>query len=165
VRSFKRKEGASEEAICGLMFSRILVDIEGKVLKRLDSNYNNNKIRTDHHLETCYILKYPELRGGSCGEPWSIRQTAVYSKLQLQAYSSTWIVLNPMYDSSVERRLEHALKGNTELEQLIAQPIRQHILLIQSVFHLWRDYMLHYDNELLSLVPISLRNVPFACIH
>jgi hypothetical protein len=98
-------------------------------------------------LEICYVFKYPEYIPDE--GVWTIRQTAVYAKMPLDdAQPATWILLNPQYNSTVESSLRSALRDKSPLTQFLANSAAQHLAIITSVFHNWRDYLSHLDMAL-----------------
>jgi hypothetical protein len=57
-----------------------------------------------------------------------------------------------MYESKAERELEKSLSVREEVDGFVSQPLALHLLLISTYFTAWRDYLLHYEEELLSIV-------------
>ncbi|XTI91235.1 hypothetical protein V2W45_1471055 [Cenococcum geophilum] len=133
IRSFRYREAPTEEAFCGHWSWK--------------TSLNRDEIS--------YTFKYPERRGRPSGEPWSIRQTAVYQGIDHQSKHSCWILLHPKYKSVAGVRLKDALSMDGRAQELVAQPLQQHIMLISAYFANWRDYMEHYEEELLSIVSLN----------
>jgi hypothetical protein len=107
--------------------------------------------------EVSYSFKYPELRGRPGSEPWTIRMTSVYSSIDHPSERSCWIVLHPMYQSRAESRLLDYLapERKEQPKRSTHQPLVQHVLLVSTYLTAWRDYLLHYENELLTLVGLD----------
>jgi hypothetical protein len=99
-----------------------------------------------------YVFKYPERREGPSSEVWSIRQTGVYSRLRHLDSSASWVILHPLYESRSEEALQNALQHTTTRHDLIDQPVDQHLLLINTYFSNWREYMLHFEEDILAMV-------------
>ena len=66
-----------------------------------------------------------------------------------------------MYKSVASVRLKDALSVDERAQELMAQPLQQHIMLISAYFANWRDYMEHYEEELLSIVSLNDLNRMF----
>jgi hypothetical protein len=103
-------------------------------------------------VEVSYVFKYPELRGRPGSEPWSIRQTGVLHQANLQSNSSSWMMLYPIANSTGYLRLRTNLQEPTAANELLTNPLSLHLLLIKDHFAKWRDYMIHYEAELLNMV-------------
>src|SRR5438045_1558114 len=59
-------------------------------------------------LEFCYSIRYMEKNGRETGDPWSLRQSGVYQKVDAQTGNSTWILLQPA--ESIRQRLRKSLE-------------------------------------------------------
>lgn len=103
-----------------------------------------------------FAFRYPELRINRTGEPWSIRQTAIYNLVDLKQESTIWMMFHPTYNSKADVLLQAALKDGSDCQALARQPVRQFLIPVMAYFSNWREYMLHFDNELLLIVSLGL---------
>jgi hypothetical protein len=61
-------------------------------------------------------------------------------------------MLHPKYESKAELRLKEVMCVEKEAEEVVSEPLKLHVLLISIYLSSWRDYILHYEEELLALV-------------
>lgn len=84
-------------------------------------------------LEFCYILRYFERHGRSeLKQAWSLRQTLIYQKYDLETQRMVWIVIQPMQ------------KYKTELESHKSQllhPMTMHSISLSLGLSNWRWYL------------------------
>ncbi|KAJ8124953.1 hypothetical protein O1611_g8688 [Lasiodiplodia mahajangana] len=91
-------------------------------------------------VETCYMLHFFENNGKTEGDPWSIRQTAVYHRYDASGDQSSWILVKPSahLEEPIQAELEgvsrHALSGESRAARL-------HVLFINFTLRNWPDYI------------------------
>ncbi len=92
-------------------------------------------------------------------EQWSIRQTAVYQRFEASSNRSNLILLHPVPEAIAQTRLEQKMSDQCGAPELLEQPVNQHILLISAYFNNWREYMVHFEEELLTIVSTARQMV------
>ncbi|KAH8592032.1 hypothetical protein B0O99DRAFT_597651 [Bisporella sp. PMI_857] len=103
-----------------------------------------------HVFEVAYNVKYVarHRRNSPLKDPFSIRETGVYHKLQTGLAKCTWIFLNPS-----ETLSERLAKASTEPEA--SEPLGQfrwHALILLCLSESWRDYVNHLEENLSNLM-------------
>ncbi|KAI9775067.1 MAG: hypothetical protein M1839_001459 [Geoglossum umbratile] len=96
-------------------------------------------------LEFCYSVRYMEKNGRETGDPWSLRQSGVYQKVDAQTENSVWILLQPA--ESIRRRLRKNLEELGE-HTPDRDPFRYHILILSSSLRNWNEYIVDVNREL-----------------
>lgn len=97
--------------------------------------------------EVCYLLRYPARHGRKSGCPFSLRQMAVYQRLDHVKKTSRWIFVQAPDDLSDE--LRSSLSSGKE-EEIHPGVIHQRVFSIAE--QEWRDYICYLDGELGTLV-------------
>lgn len=96
-------------------------------------------------------MRYVELNGRNRGDPWSVRQTAVYHQLSLDTKRSRWIILQP--SESVRTRLKYVLKGEYLNDRSSGfDCLVPHMLFLSAMVANWQEYIEHLHSELSRLV-------------
>ncbi|KAH7080741.1 hypothetical protein FB567DRAFT_531627 [Paraphoma chrysanthemicola] len=99
--------------------------------------------------EASYIIQYVERNGRNRGDPWSLRQTGVYSQTQHSTHQTTWILLQ--LSKSIRSLLE------IELSRIISHRTRDsdylalHALLLRATVDNWGDYVQDLSSQVRSL--------------
>jgi hypothetical protein len=148
VKSCVYRKQPVEEAYCGSWFSNSLPTHEGvcPFLTIITRKW------AEHGKDVSYMFKYPELRDTQDSDPWSVRKTCVYNSIDTHAKRSCWIFLHPKYDSIGETKQMEQLAQQVTVGEYVLQPIAQHVSLISTYLNAWREYLVHYEEELLTLV-------------
>ena len=71
--------------------------------------------------------------------PWSLRHTGVYHHHSKEL--DLWILLHSVQDSVAEKKLLALEKDKVELNRLLEDPFRIHLLLASSYYPNWRWYL------------------------
>ncbi|RSM01318.1 hypothetical protein CEP52_008625 [Fusarium oligoseptatum] len=104
------------------------------------NNFHSRSAGPDADVETCYTVRFFEKNNREAGDPWSLRKTGVYHRLDAATCSSTWILIKP--SPLLKNRLPEKLKALWSHEQL--RPIRYlylHVMLIALASQSWEDYI------------------------
>lgn len=88
------------------------------------------------------------MRISALRDPFSIRETGVYHKFQMDPVKCTWILLNPPDNLSKRLNREFSEPGATgTLGQL-----RCHALILLCLSENWREYVNHLEEKFSELV-------------
>ena len=87
--------------------------------------------------ECAYALRYVELNRRKESKPWSVRQTAVYHKYELDQLSSTWVLIAA--SGSAQLHLDRYVKSSDNLATL--NPFEIHLILLDTALANWRPYI------------------------
>lgn len=102
-------------------------------------------------LEFCYIVRYFEKHGRTeLKQAWSLRQTFLYQKYDVETQKSVWIVLQPMQ------------KHKTELEahqSQVLHPMALHSLSLNLGLSNWRWYLDDTRKTILQFVSNLSRSI------
>lgn len=102
-------------------------------------------------IEFCYNLRYMEENGRKKGDPWSLRQTAVYHQIDLKNGRSCWILLQASNDIRV--RLDRGLYGKVQGSNNVGvDPVLLHVGFVSAMACNWSKYIEHLHMELADLV-------------
>ena len=103
-------------------------------------------------LETCYMLKYVQMHeDGPTINPWSIRQAALYQKVEVKSLESHHIFVR--LSSAMQEALHHALQRSPNKEcELISQWENVHMLFLKTLNANWRTYINYLDEEVSKIV-------------
>lgn len=104
----------------------------------------------DSLSEYTYVAKFPEYKGPSHYEPWSIRQFSIYHCYDVKLTRSVYILISPTEKSTIETSMLRWL-GQADPNTNQFTPNK---LLWDAYFDNWRPYLLHYDHEFQSLVSL-----------
>lgn len=109
-----------------------------------DSTWNNFHCRRSgeglRKLEICYTVRFFEENQRNRGNPWSLRQTAVYQGVDYSTNTSAFIFLQP--SSYIEERLGDKLRAIAQDESLHEiRHILLHVVLLSSTLINWRRYI------------------------
>ena len=80
------------------------------------------------------MLRYVELNYRQKSKPWSIRQTAVYHKYEVNQQCSTWVLIAA--SGSAEARLDEYIKNFDSLAGL--NPFEAHLIIFDTALANWR---------------------------
>jgi len=101
--------------------------------------------------EFCYSVKYVELNGRNRGDPWSVRQTAVYHQISIETKRSRWIILQP--SESTRARLKSVLNDDYRQGRSgRSDCMIPHMVLLSTMVSNWQEYIEYLHSELLKLV-------------
>ncbi|KAI0543382.1 hypothetical protein F4679DRAFT_120583 [Xylaria curta] len=91
-------------------------------------------------VETCYVLHFFENNGKTEGDPWSIRQTAVYCRYDASGDQSSWILIKPSLN--LEELIQAELEGVSRLALSgESRAARLNVLFINFTLRNWPDYI------------------------
>ena len=111
--------------------------------------------------EMTFVLKYPERNGRIDGaDPWSIRQTGVYQKVNPWSKTSLWILLNPRQNTAANARIENLLKSQEIHSSLQWQPMLLGLIVFSVYFTNWRAFMEFSEKEEMRMVDLSSKSPP-----
>jgi hypothetical protein len=120
------------------------MSMSGKTAGNRDSVSNNS-------TEVCYNLRYVEKNGRNRGDPWSLRQTGVYQKFNMNTGTSTWIILQP--SAYTLGRLGAVLEETvTKRSGICFDPLHMHATFFSAARREWADYIESLKLLLRSLV-------------
>jgi hypothetical protein len=105
------------------------------------------KQRTEVPSEFCYILHYMELNGRRKGHPWSLRQTAVYQRLDLSEERSIWILLqhSPYIHRCLTSYLENEDRSSVACKDAA---LHLHFVFLFAGTRNWHAYIQHVESLL-----------------
>ena len=86
--------------------------------------------------EIAYTFRYVDTNGRTEGSPWSIRQTAVYQKINLKTGCSIWILIQPN-DAVLERFKALCLQSVDGA----GHPMAPHLTFLSSARVHWKAYI------------------------
>ncbi|KAH7092039.1 hypothetical protein FB567DRAFT_516346 [Paraphoma chrysanthemicola] len=98
--------------------------------------------------ELCYNIRYMYRHGRKDEYPWSVRHTAVYQQKSDDGFSSRWIFFQP--PGTVQSSLARVF-GDPNLNKtnnLIAEPLFVHLLLLVAVESSWRLFIAELEGEI-----------------
>jgi hypothetical protein len=98
-----------------------------------------------------YIFKYPEANNRS-DEPWSIRKTAVYHRLEKSNAKSVYVIVSPLPDSAGAIALSEWFKNLNELQSCETQAFEINQVLLSTYQAGWRPYTSFYEKQIKALV-------------
>lgn len=106
------------------------------------------------NIDLCYRIQYPMPNNRDWGDPFSIRQTAVYQAHFDTEQPDTWILIRPT--TAVQRRLF------ADLERSIAScrrkdPVCYHVNFLSSTTAFWEDYIEYLRDRLDQYVSDSIQ--------
>lgn len=101
--------------------------------------------------EFCFNFRYIDRHGRRASTPWSLRQTAVYQKLNFQDYNSIWMILQPP-TNTYERVLIALEKQQKEQYEISTNPMQFHLLFLLRTVANWKEYLSDLNDELIQLV-------------
>jgi hypothetical protein len=90
-----------------------------------------------------YQFWYVEKNNRKQGDPWSTRQTGIYhrfSTCHAKKAENLWVLVHPMPNSKVQRRLAVATKDLTANDMAV-NPLRLHVLVMSCYIDNWRWYL------------------------
>ncbi|KAF2826430.1 hypothetical protein CC86DRAFT_370430 [Ophiobolus disseminans] len=87
------------------------------------------------YYEICYNYRYMSENGRSNGPSWSLRQTTVYQRRDLDTATTTWVFIQP--SKSIKSRLA---MQSTHLPLCHENAIRMHLMLLRQASEGWRGY-------------------------
>lgn len=94
----------------------------------------------------------PATRTTDGRDPWEIRKTGVYHRLDLRTMHSVWVILSPVPASLGEMRLRECMQSEFEQRKILASPFYIHAVLISCHLTNWRQYCGRYERALTELV-------------
>lgn len=108
--------------------------------------------------EICYVLHYMAKNGRNRGDPWSMRQTAIYQQMCLESGRSSWILLHPSKDTRAQ--LEQELINFKETNDSEQNHMHLHNTFLLSTAHNWEDYLEDLHQQLADLVSVKIQTKP-----
>jgi hypothetical protein len=104
-------------------------------------------------VEICYTVRFFEENQRNTGNPWSLRQTAVYQGVDHSTGASAFIFLQP--SSYIEKRLSDKLYAITQDDSLHGlRHILLHVVLLSSSLVNWDRYISTQVSDLERLVSL-----------
>ncbi len=103
--------------------------------------------------ETCYLLKYVQMHDddGPTINPWTIRQAALYQKIEVKSLESHHIFVR--LSTAMQEALQHSLQHRSDQEfKFICRWERVHVLLLKTLNANWRRYINYLDEEVSKIV-------------
>lgn len=97
--------------------------------------------------EISYIIRFFERNSWGEGNPWSLRQTAIYHRLHLSSADGCWILVKPSPDFQglLKEKLE-ALHSN--INPASHRHITIHVLALYFTLRNWRDFLTDHTSRL-----------------
>ena len=107
--------------------------------------------RTEARAELCYNLRYYEENGRESGNPWSLRQTAIYHRYDIGQGCWTWFLIQPshLFHSQLITDLSQVLDDNSRRASVPALLHNMHLTLGLSSFG---DYIDSLHSEVVRMV-------------
>ena len=102
--------------------------------------------------EYMYIFKYPEENNRSEGEPWSIRKTAVYHRLEKSNAKSVYVVVSPVPESAGATAISEWLKNLNDLQSCKTNTFEVNQVLLSTYQAGWRPYTSFWEKKIKTLV-------------
>jgi hypothetical protein len=98
-------------------------------------------------IEVCYNIRYIEPNGRQKGNPWSLRQTGVYQRLDVSEQRSTWVVLQPSKHARANLipYLEGKDAGNIRCK---VTALHVHFVFLYSGIRNWHAYVEYAEAQL-----------------
>lgn len=96
-------------------------------------------------------------------DPWSVRQTAVYHRLEKATGQAIWIFMHPKAKSVAHKQILDHITSQKDRESNEQDPMFIHSLLWASYVGNWRDYMEHYEGDILKIVSGFLPGSEHSC--
>jgi len=90
------------------------------------------------------------MNGRSQGNPWSLRQTGVYQKINFDTGCSNYIILH--MSKSVRKRLDWIIKEHVPGYFSELDPMQLHLLILLSTADNWGEYIAHIYLKLKDMV-------------
>lgn len=110
-----------------------------------------NDLTTYIQTEFCYNIKYITRNNRTQGDPWSLRQTGIYEKYDVDTGRSTWIVLSPSDRAYRLLQRSHTMTQPDSRDSGI--PVMSlHAALLNASAHEWGQYLEDIRNEIQRLV-------------
>ncbi|KAF8853255.1 hypothetical protein BDZ45DRAFT_598819 [Acephala macrosclerotiorum] len=97
--------------------------------------------------EMSYIIRFFERNTWGEGNPWSLRQTAIYHRLHIQSADGSWIVVkpSPIFQRLLKEKLEALYsKGNPASYRHITI----HVLALYFTLGNWREFLADHTSKL-----------------
>lgn len=94
--------------------------------------------------ECAYGLRFVELNHRSTGQPWSVRQTAIYHRYNIDEKASTWVLISA--STKVKNSLHEYVRSSENLSAL--NPFEVHVLLLDTLLGNWRSYVIYLTEEI-----------------
>lgn len=102
-------------------------------------------------IEFCFNVRYIVRHGRCASTPWSLRQTAVYQKLNFQDYKSIWMILQPP-TNTYGRVMATLEKHQNEQCEISTNPMQFHLFFLLGTIANWKEYLSDLNDELMELV-------------
>lgn len=103
-------------------------------------------------LECAYGLRFVELNFRSSQTPWSVRQTVIYHRYEVEEKASTWIIISA--STLIEDSLNGYIKNSEDLSAL--NPFEIHVILLDTALGNWRSYIIFLTEEISKQVCFKL---------
>jgi hypothetical protein len=94
------------------------------------------------------------MKATDADDPWRIRQSGIYHRLDIATGHSLLVVMSPVPQSAFECTLRKALNSPDTRPQLVANPMPIHQMLILEHIKSMRGYLKHIDEGLEGIVRI-----------
>lgn len=103
------------------------------------------------NIEFSSNIRYMDRHGRKAATPWSLRQTAVYQRLDFQSRKSTWVILQP--PANTYQRLKNELGRQKQTEVIMSSnPMQLHLLFLSCTTANWKEYLSDLNKQLVELV-------------
>jgi len=100
--------------------------------------------------EFCHKTKYISRNGRAEGDTWSIRQTGIYEKRNMNTGQSVWILLQP--SERVHRRLREGFVARSRSGTSNQMVTTLHAALLIAAHREWAEYLVDINGEVQHLV-------------
>lgn len=111
--------------------------------------------RSDITTEIAYTYRYVINNGRTEGPRWSVRQTTVYQKMNMETGCSTWIFIQPN-DIALNQFKAMCLLSSEDSEQ----PMAPHLAFLNAARMDWKSYIGHLRSLLQGLVRYRFIAIP-----
>ena len=98
-------------------------------------------------VEVSYVIRFFERNDWHAGDPWSLRQTAMYGRFDLTSADSAWILIKP--SPHLKELLEQKLKAIRLPNQ---RYIITHLVALSFTLRNWRDFIMYHTSRLVDIV-------------
>ncbi|KAH8723313.1 hypothetical protein GQ44DRAFT_804389, partial [Phaeosphaeriaceae sp. PMI808] len=98
--------------------------------------------------EISYGYRYAEKKPIKKGNPWVIRQSGIYHRLDLATGRSLYIVCSPVLQSAFEQRLFQLLNTSHFQMDVLTNPLLLHHMFVSTHLGDLRNYALHFEQQL-----------------
>jgi hypothetical protein len=98
--------------------------------------------------EVCYLFRYMALNGRTTGSPWSLRQCAVYQRIDASRQRAIWILIQPEPGLLID--FFATIAQGKEFNLLSC--LEPHLILLNAGTRKWKQFTAHLRQTLYLLV-------------